>query len=292
MTEIRAASWGDFDGVCELLQARSRAVFGISELKLEHLRQRWSLPGFTVGLDNWVAEDDGRVAGYAAIDSAQELEHAANDPATADALLERAESRARERRFETLAFTTVPADAPATELAARNAFGLDREIFRMWRSLDGDVPEPVWPADVTVRSYAADDAERVHAMLDEAYAGWDEEYVVRPHADWLAFMTEHDDFDPAFWMLAERGNDLVGCALHWAPLQGYGWVKDLVVRESERGNGIGKALLHEGFRAYAAAGTTRVGLKVDSSNPTGAPQLYERVGFVTDLRYQIWLKRL
>ena len=105
-------------------------------------------------------------------------------------------------------------------------------------------------------------------------------------------MTGHDDFDPALWFLAERGGDLVGCALHWKPMQASGWVKDLVVRDDERGAGLGKALLHHGFRAYAERGAARVGLKVDANNPTGAPQLYERVGFVTDRRYEIWLKRL
>ena len=35
-----------------------------------------------------------------------------------------------------------------------------------------------------------------------------------------------------------------------------------------------------------------VGLKVDADNPTGAPQLYERVGFVIDRRYTIWSKAL
>ena len=46
--------------------------------------------------------------------------------------------------------------------------------------------------------------------------------------------------------------------------------------------GLGKALLQHGFREYARRGAARVGLKVDATNPTGAPQLYERVGFVTD----------
>ena len=143
-----------------------------------------------------------------------------------------------------------------------------------------------------MRAYEEADAVRVHAFLDEAYAGWDAEYVVLPHDEWVAFMTGHDDFDPDLWFLAERGDDLVGCALHWKPLQAGGWVKDLVVRADERGAGLGKALLHHGLRAYAGRGATRVGLKVDANNPTGAPQLYERLGFVTDRRYEIWLKRL
>jgi ribosomal protein S18 acetylase RimI-like enzyme len=84
----------------------------------------------------------------------------------------------------------------------------------------------------------------------------------------------------------------VACALQWKEHQQRGWVKDIVVRESERGHGLGKALLHAGFLAYAKRGVERVGLKVDSTNPTGVVQLYERVGFETERRYGIWVKQL
>ena len=40
------------------------------------------------------------------------------------------------------------------------------------------------------------------------------------------------------------------------------------------------------------SGHAKDGLKVDSTNPTGAPQLYKRVGFTTDRRYGTWIKRL
>ena len=143
-----------------------------------------------------------------------------------------------------------------------------------------------------MRTYTDADGTSVHALLDEAYAGWDRDYVAREHDAWLAFMTEHDEFDPSVWFLVERDGELVACALHWKVHQGRGWVKDIVVRESERGHGLGKALLHHAFRTYAEQGATSVGLKVDSTNPTGAPQLYERVGFVTNQRYAIWIKRL
>jgi ribosomal protein S18 acetylase RimI-like enzyme len=290
--EISGATWDDLDGVYELLDVRSRATTGISELKFEHLRDRWKLPAFAVGRDNWVARADGRIVGYAAVSAAQELEHAAKDAAVGDALLARAAERARERGFGTITVTAAPEDAPLLSLVGRSGFDHDREILRMWRPLNADLPEPRWPDGVKVGAYDAAEAVRVHAFLDDAYAGWDTEYVVLPHDEWVAFMTDHDDFDPALWFLAERGGDLVGCALHWKPLQSDGWVKDLVVRVDERGAGLGKALLHQGFRAYAERGAARVGLKVDANNPTGARQLYERVGFVTDRRYEIWLKRL
>jgi mycothiol synthase len=285
---VRPATAADFDAVFELLDARSRAAFGVSELQRAHLRDAWARPG----TDRIVAEVDGAVVGYAELDEAHDVAHAARDPELGDALLARIEERARERGFDRIEVTVVPDDEPLYALVQRNGFTLDRETLRMWRPLNGDLPEPRWPDDVTVRTYGDADAHAVHALLDQEYAGWDKAYVARSHDGWLAFMTRHDDFDPAMWFLAERDGDLVACALHWKEHQRRGWVKDIVVREADRGRGIAKALLYEGFRAYASRGADRVGLKVDSTNPTGALQLYEQVGFVTDRRYGIWTKPL
>jgi GNAT superfamily N-acetyltransferase len=286
MVDIRPSTSADFDAVFELLDARSRAAFGRSEIQPEQLRHSWELA------ETWVADERGAVVGYAALTSAHELSHAATDPIVGDALLARVEGRARDRGFQHLEVTIVPQDEPLTALAKRSGFAHNRDILRMWRALNGEVAEARWPRGFIVRSYADADAERVHALLDEAYAGWDTDYVRRPHADWLTFMTGHDDFDPEMWFLVERHADLVACALHWKEFQQRGWVKDIVVRESERGNGLGTALLQHAFRAYSSRGATQVGLKVDSTNPTGAPRLYERSGFVTDQRYGIWIKRL
>ncbi|MDX6426230.1 MAG: hypothetical protein QOD52_1635, partial [Gaiellaceae bacterium] len=252
------------------------------------LQKQWAVPG----LDSWVAAEDGEIVGYAELDAAQDVVHAALDPAVGDALLARVEERARERRFGHVACTAVPEDVALYELMQRSGFTLDREIWRMWRPLYGGLPAPVWVGGVSLRTYEDRDAIALHALLDDSYAGWDRDYVARPHNDWLAFMTEHDEFDPGLWFLVERDGELVACALHWQESRGDGWVKDIVVREGERGHGLGTALLHHGFRAYAERGADRVGLKVDSTNPTGAPQLYERLGFVTDQRLEIWEKQL
>ena len=124
---------------------------------------------------------------------------------------------------------------------------------------DGDLPLVRWPAGVGVRNYTDADGAAVHALLDEAYAGWDRDYVARDHDAWLAVMTEHDDFDPSVWFVVERDGELVACALHWKVHQGRGWVKDIVVRESERGNGLGKALLQHAFNTYANRGRRESG---------------------------------
>ena len=287
VASIRKATWDDFDEIVELLAARSRAAFGVSQVKAIDVRHRWELPGY----DRWVASDGNRIVGYAALDGTQDVVHSA-DSAAGDALLTQVVERALDRGFDHLSVTAVPGDVPLWSLVERNGFEHDRDILRMWRELDGDLPEPKWDKGAVVRAYEVPDGEPVHALLDEAYAGWDPNYVPRSHESWLSFMTGHDDFDPALFFLVERDGDLVACALHWKEFDGRGWVKDIVVRQSERSRGLGKALLHHAFRAYRERGVTRVGLKVDSTNPTGGLQLYERLGFVTDQRLGIWIKRL
>ena len=280
MSEIRAATWADFDAVIALSGP---------EVHAEHVRQRWKLPGYELG---WVGVEDGRVVGYASLDETQDASVAGREPAVGDALLERVIARARERGFGHIAITAASDNTSLTALARRNEFTVDREILRMWRALDGELPEPTWPTDVTVRTFGAADGERVQAFLDAAYAAWDPDYVARPHDAWLAFMTEHNDFDPTLWFLVERDGGLVACALHWKESNDRGWVKDIAVLESERGKRLGTSLLRHALRTYGERGMKSVGLKVDSTNPTGAPRLYERIGFVTDQRLGIWIKRL
>jgi ribosomal protein S18 acetylase RimI-like enzyme len=124
-----------------------------------------------------------------------------------------------------------------------------------------------------------------YTLLDTSYAAWDHDYVPVAHDEWVQFMLGNDDFDPIVWWLAERDVALVGCALHWVS----GWVKDIAVRESQRGQGIAGSLLRRGFAEFARRGVAAVGLKVDAANPTASIRLYERLGFVTERREQMRL---
>jgi len=279
---IRDAEPTDLDAVFELLAARNRAAFGTTSLERKSVELDFALPG----TDRLVAAEP-EVVGFGSLDSAQRVEVAA--PTAGDELLAALAERARARGFEQVNAIVAHADAPFDALVRRAAFEHRGDVLRMFAPLQRELPEPRWPDGVTVRTYADADARAVQALLDAAYA-WDDTHVSRPHEEWLQWMTDHDEFDPELWLLAERDGELVGAALHWLPTRGRGWVKDLVVAESERGRGLGTALLHAGFRASRERGATQVGLKVDSVNPTGAVRLYERVGFVTDRRYGIWVK--
>jgi ribosomal protein S18 acetylase RimI-like enzyme len=285
--EIRAATVEDAGQVFRLLDERSRDAFGKSEVSrpLVEAELRRSID------DRFVAEAGGNLVGYAHVGPMGDVVVATSDGTAADDLLARIEERARERHVRTLEATVARQDALFHTLVQRAGFEHDRDILRMWRALDRSIDAPEWPNDVALRSYERPDAERVKSLLDSAYT-WDTNYVPRPTEEWAAYMTQHDEFDPSLWFLAERHGDLVACALHWKEHRRQGWLKDLAVAESDRGTGLGKSLVRQGLRSYAKRGVARVGLKVDAANPTGAAELYEREGFVTDQRLEVWRKSL
>jgi mycothiol synthase len=286
--ELRPATWDDLGAIRDLLSARGRAARGSSEETVELIRAEWELPSFDVGRDNWVATQSGRLVGYAALNPAQELAHAAPDETVGHALLDRVEARARERGFDAVRVRVSPEDEALSALIRCRGFELETETLRMWKRLDGDDPAPAWPRGIAVATYEPGDAESLHRLLDDVYLAWDAGYVPLAHEDWERWLTADDEFDPKVWWLARSNGQLVGCALHWRT----GWLKDLVVRADYRGRGLGTALLRHGFAEFARRGVDRMGLKVDAANPTGAARLYERLGFVADRRDGIWVRFL
>jgi len=276
---VRGATWNDFDGVVGLLMRQTRAATGIAVVREEFVRAEWELPSFEVGLDNWVSG----ATGYAALSPSGDLTLAAATDSEADALLDRAIERARESGLEALALRPLPQDELIARLLERRCFLLQTDLLVMWRKLSAEEP-PDWPGGIATRTFEPADAPAVHALLDEAYGGWDTTYVPLAHEDWVKSMTEDVEFDAKTWWLAEREGALAGCGLWWSG----GWLKDIVVRESERGRGLGAALIRQGLVEFARRGVRRVGLKVDAGSPTGAPRLYERLGFRTEGREQIW----
>jgi ribosomal protein S18 acetylase RimI-like enzyme len=278
--DVRGATWDDLEAAADLLAAQQRSATGVGSARVELLRAEWELLSFDVGRDNWIVEGSG----YAALTPPGTLVLAAADPAVADALLQLAIERGRERGLAALHLTVLSGDVQLDALVRRHRFALERDTLVMWRLLGRGIAEPVWPEDIAVRTFAQNDAAPVYELLDEAYRGWDSRYVPIGHEDWVQLMTEDVEFDPSAWWLAECEGELAGCALYWSS----GWLKDLAVRPSRRGRGLGRALVLQGLREFDRRGLLRVGLKVDADNPTGAPELYRRLGFDIEQREAIW----
>jgi mycothiol synthase len=269
---VRPAGMSDVEAAHEVSEALSLALHGASETTADHLRAAW---------DNgraWVALDGGdRVIGYATLEDGYvevwpHPDHRGG--AVAGALLDAVTRQGG--RLETI----VPAAADdLVALYALRGWRRTRDVVRMQKDLSAGAPAPAWPEGVAVRTYTDADAAAVHELLVEAFAGSSEE--VPPFARWHPWMTNDPGYDPDVWFLAEAGAELAGVCLCWRE----GWVKDLAVRPSWRGRGLGEALLRAAFAEFDRRGLETVGLKVDSDNPTGAVRLYERAGMTRDRTY-------
>ncbi len=269
---VRPAGMSDVEAAHRVSEAFAVALHGTAETTVEHLRAVWDYGRAWVALD-----DDERVIGYATLEDGyvEVWPHPGRrDGAVAGALLD-AVSR-QGGRLETI----VPAAAEdLVALYALRGWTRTREVVRMQIDVSSEGPAPAWPEGVAVRSYGDADAAAVHDLLVAAFAENAEE--VPPFARWHPWMTQDPGFDPAAWFLAEAGAELVGACLCWRE----GWVKDLAVRPSWRGRGLGEALLRAAFAEFHRRGVETVGLKVDADNPTGAVRLYERVGMTRDRTY-------
>jgi ribosomal protein S18 acetylase RimI-like enzyme len=273
---LRRGTRDDFDGAVALAGANP-----------DLLRWHWDVPSFDPARHLWVAERNGGLAAFGAL-YAPDQAAVRGDAELVVPLLARIEEQAREEGIAQLTFVIPDWDEPAWRAYENSGFELVTEVLQMEVVLDGPQPEPHVPDGITIRTYTGDDATAVHALLDEAYLGWDDSYVPMAHADWLAFMTSDASFDPECWFLAEENGTLVGACLCWTG----GWVKDVAVAEGGRGRGLGEALVRHAFARLSARGVRTMGLKVDARNPTSAIRLYERLGMQVVKRFRVYLKRL
>jgi ribosomal protein S18 acetylase RimI-like enzyme len=268
-----------------VIRQGSREDFGAAAAlsgNAELLRWRWQVPSFDPSRHLWLT--DGAFGALYAPDEAVVRGNVAHLPA----LLGRIEQQARAEGFPQLTFVIPEWDEPAWRAYEQAGFALVTEVLELEIPLDAPPSDPPPPGSVELRTYTDADAHAVRGLLDDAYTGWDETYVPFTHDDWLAFMTDHDSFDPAYWFVAEVGGELAGVCLTWKE----GWIKDLAVAPAARGRGLGELLLRHAFARLYEAGVRRVGLKVDAQNPTSAIRLYERVGMRVVKRHRSYVKKL
>jgi ribosomal protein S18 acetylase RimI-like enzyme len=275
---IRQGTWDDFDA--------AYAIVAGPEMQPEQLRSRWEMPSFEPERHLWLAQDNGQVVAFGALYK-PDTAAVRGDAARVPALLEQIEARGREEGITQLTFVIPEWDEPAWRAYETAGFELSTEVLQMEVVLDAAPESPRFPEGVTVRTYTDDDARAVMELLDDAYRSWDETYAPMQLDDWVSWMTSAG-FDPTCWWLAERDGVLAGVCLTWKE----GWVKDIAVTNDWRGQGLGKAILLHALGEHHRRGTPLVGLKVDGVNPSGAIQLYERVGFKVAKRLRVYVKKL
>ncbi|MFG3661425.1 mycothiol synthase [Streptomyces sp. NPDC047706] len=179
--------------------------------------------------------------------------------------------------------------AAARHLAQVLGLTLFRELRQMRRPLAGlDLPEPVLPQDVTVRTFVPGQDDAAWLAVNAAAFAHHPEQGSLTQRD-LDDRRAEPWFDPEGFFLAFRGGELVG--FHWTKVHAeeqLGEVYVLGVAPGAQGTGLGKALTSIGLRHLAAQALPTAMLYVDADNKA-AVSVYERMGFTTyetDLMYR------
>ncbi|GAA1280877.1 mycothiol synthase [Saccharothrix xinjiangensis] len=165
-------------------------------------------------------------------------------------------------------------EALAAKLGARKV----RELLRMGRRLDADLPGPVLPPGVRLRAFEPGRDEEAVVRVNHLAFSWHPEQGAMGVEDLRAKQGE-PWFDPAGFLLAVDADDrLLG--FHWTKAHSaeLGEVYVVGVDPGAQGGGLGKALTLAGLAHLRAAGLTEVMLYVESDNAS-ALAVYTRLGF-------------
>lgn len=169
--------------------------------------------------------------------------------------------------------------------------------FEMRRSLTGTLPVHPLPEGLELRPVTP---ETERAIFDADNEAFEDHWGHRPQGegDFVARF-RGPDVDTSLWRVAWDGDEVAGVVID-AIFRGEnealgvarGWLDHVSVRRPWRGRGVAKALCTASFEALRDAGMTEAWLGVDGSNPTGALQLYEGLGFRVVRRWQAFARPL
>ncbi|GAA3336081.1 hypothetical protein GCM10020358_06880 [Amorphoplanes nipponensis] len=292
----RRPTLDDVPELLRLVHASDIAALGAPDFTTEEVREALTSPHTDPVRDCWVALDgDGAIVGWAYPRNASggdrdfaevyvwpERGEPALRPLLA-LLLGRITERGREFGHDPY---TVRAGAVPTErawIAALTGAGFTflKQHARMTMALDGPVTAPAPPPGVTVRPVRHDDEaelRRFHATIAEAFR--DSDHPATDYETWRERVRGESSIAWDEWFVGAVDGEWAGVlqSSDTSAEDNGGWVRALAVLRPYRRRGVGAALLHRAFAAYAAKGRTTAGLGVDLANPTQAARLYRAVG--------------
>jgi mycothiol synthase len=184
-------------------------------------------------------------------------------------------------------------------LAEQAGYTAVRWFSEMKRDLAEPVPEPPGvPGGLRLVPFDRFLDDAVRQAHNEAFVQhWGS--VERDRVAWERWYTGARAFRPELSFVVLDGNQVAAYLLSYfwaadadATGEREAWIGQIGTRTPWRGRGLGSALVGRALVAYRAAGFARAALGVDTENVTGALRLYERHGFVVDVRRVSYVKTL
>jgi mycothiol synthase len=299
---LRPAVLTDAPVITELLNEIDRIEIGQGETDLHTIEADLKQPGTDLERDSWLVFDGRRLVAYGLLWDESEGERIDIDhyvlpdhQRAGEQVLEAMEARAlRKARDNGAARAVVHLHLnvrPTIDtglLRGRGWSGVRRYhvLRRELRPAEELVAES--PAGVRVRSCVTEaDRVRVHELYQASFA---EHFDFQPRAyrQWLHDVdAERLDWS-LVWIVGTEDLGDAGFLLARDDREAMGWIRSIGVLREARGRGLGGFLLRHAFAAFAARGRDTVGLGVDTSNATGAPELYARHGMRVHYAVDTW----
>jgi mycothiol synthase len=296
---LRPMTLDDMPGALALANACSQETIGRDEFDIEDYRNIWGDPKHDLATDTRIAQtSDGAIIGCIELWNNAPyvgcwiwgcVHPAFRGQGIGTALMDWAEQRARVALERAPAGTRVVLEAsiisshqPAIDLLSERGYSAVRRRLSLARDLPSDLPAPVWPAGITVRTMQLDDELALYRAKNEAFRDhWGHVEAPEPEgfAAWRQRRISDSSYDPSLWFVALDGDEIAGfslCQLRTSADPTMGWVNSLGVRRPWRRQGVAKALLYHSFDALRQRGQAWIGLDVDADNLTGARRLYEQ----------------
>jgi ribosomal protein S18 acetylase RimI-like enzyme len=278
---LRSATDGDRDAVLALGVAEEAAWFGEAEISAEEVGE-WIGEEGGVGRGVVAVDDDGRVRGFASPGRREAVFLA--DPSLMDPLADVLLPWLHERR-DVVKLMTFAGDTARLTAFERNGLRHGRSSFTLARpDSAGSLPAVAFPDGFHVAPYRLGDADDVVHRLIYVDAAW-------------ASVAGHAERDLDEWretvrpcrslFLAHRDRRPVGWVAGRLLESGRGYVSSLAVARTERGRGLGRALLLHVFSDLQLAGAHGLALGVEAHNET-ALGLYRSVGMEIEREWRIY----
>jgi GNAT superfamily N-acetyltransferase len=280
----RPLTLADARAVFEVMAAEQQDVLGRVELEEADIVADWSRPSHDVASHTVGVVEDDRLVAYAEVmgpargDAAVHPAHHGRGIGTW--LAHWMQQRARALGHHEIGMP-VPAGSPGERLMKALGYHLRWTSWVLQMPAHREFPTQQLPAGYSIRAAETEaDRRAAHDVIEDAFLEWsarDKE----SYEDWSAQVVGRPGFEP--WNL-RIALDPSGAAV--AGLQVYlagdtAFASKLAVRRDQRGRGLARALLVDGYRVAREHGATRSEISTDSR--TGALGLYEAIGMeVTD----------
>jgi mycothiol synthase len=295
----------DFAGIVAMLQEQARHDGVDRHDSVDDMANAYRhLTNCDLDTDFIIAEREGEVVGYSRV--FWWLEEATADrvlgfigwdhPAVRDLSIQQrlvgwSEARLREVAVEHPysggQFFQSWADEPERnkiEVLQKAGFAISQTYTQMTRSLDDPIAVCPLPEGLEFRPTNAADMRRVWDAEQEAF---------RDHVGFtpgtethFKRFAENPNADPSLWKVVFDGDEVAGQVLNFFDEdenrtlgKRRGWTEDISVQRKWRNKGVAKAAIAESMRMFKEMGMTEVALEVHTTNPTGAYQLYEGLGY-------------